>query len=190
MKLTVYTTDNGSLRLAKTAEINHTDYYDVLPVADSHGFHPGDVEADTIRLYPEVKRQQIHGFGGAFTESAAYVFATAPEETKAAILDGYFGKNGIGYNYGRVSIGGCDFSLSAYSYIPDGATDLGSFSVARDEQYTLPFVKAALAENPGITLFASPWSPPPHLKTNENGRAANSSASTTRCGRATSRRSC
>ena len=167
MKLTVYTTDNGSLRLAKTAEINHTDYYDVLPVADSNGFHPGDVEADTIRLYPEVKRQQIHGFGGAFTESAAYVFATAPEETKAAILDGYFGKNGIGYNYGRVSIGGCDFSLSAYSYIPDGATDLGSFSVARDEQYTLPFVKAALAENPGITLFASPWSPPPHLKTNE-----------------------
>ena len=100
------TTDNGSLRRAKTAEINHTDYYDVLPVSDSHGFHPGDVEADTIRLYPEVKRQQIHGFGGAFTESAAYVFATAPEETKAAILDGYFGKNGIGYNYGRVSIGG------------------------------------------------------------------------------------
>ena len=63
MKLTVYTTDNGSLRLAKTAEVNHTDYYDVLPVSDSHGFHPGDVEGGTIRLYPEVKRQQIHGFG-------------------------------------------------------------------------------------------------------------------------------
>ena len=190
MKLTVYTTDNGSLRLAKTAEINHTDYYDVLPVADSHGFHPGDVEGDTIRLYPEVKRQQIHGFGGAFTESAAYVFATAPEETKAAILDGYFGKNGIGYNYGRVSIGGCDFSLSAYSYIPDGATDLGSFSVARDEQYTLPFVKPRSPKTPESRCSLRPGRRLRTSKPTKNGRAANSSASTTRCGRATSRRSC
>lgn len=166
MKLSVFTTDNAELKLSKTAVVAAKEYLDVLPVADSHGFHPGDVEADTIRLYPSVVRQKIHGFGGAFTESAAYVWATAPAAVRDEIIEAYFGKDGIGYNYGRVSIGSCDFSLSAYSYIPNGATDLKDFSVARDEEYALPFLKAALGKTPDIALFASPWSPPPHLKTN------------------------
>ena len=117
MKLSVFTTDNAELKLAKTAVVAAKEYLDVLPVADSHGFHTGDVEADTIRLYPSVVRQKIHGFGGAFTESAAYVWATAPAAVRDEIIEAYFGKDGIGYNYGRVSIGSCDFSLSAYSYI-------------------------------------------------------------------------
>ena len=50
MKLSVFTTDNAELKLAKTAVVAAKEYLDVLPVADSHGFHPGDVEADTIRL--------------------------------------------------------------------------------------------------------------------------------------------
>lgn len=87
MKLSVFTTDHAELKLAKTAAVAAKEYLDVLPVADSHGFHPGDVEADTIRLYPSVVRQKIHGFGGAFTESAAYVWATAPAAATTAKAD-------------------------------------------------------------------------------------------------------
>lgn len=166
MKLSVYTTDNAGRKLEKTAVVTGVEYLDVLPGADSHGFHPGDVEGGTIRLYPGVQRSAVQGFGGAFTESAAYVWANAPKEARDEIIEAYFGKDGIGYNYGRVSIGSCDFSLSAYSYIKGGDLNLKNFSTARDEQYTLPFLKAALEKNPDITLFASPWTPPPHLKTN------------------------
>ena len=39
-----------------------------------------------INLYPGVRGQVVEGFGGAFNESAAYVYSLTPEKEKRALL--------------------------------------------------------------------------------------------------------
>ncbi len=65
-------------------------------------------------------------------------------------------------------MGSCDFALGNYSHVEQpGDVDLESFSIARDRQALLPFIKAAQRVAPGpIKLLASPWSPPAWMKTN------------------------
>jgi glucosylceramidase len=46
---------------------------------------------------------------------------------------------------------------------------LKTFSVQHDQQYRIPFIKAAIAAAGGkLTLFVSPWSPPSWMKDNNN----------------------
>jgi len=49
---------------------------------------------------------------------------------------------------------------------PETAGDYtqSKFSIDRDKKYVLPYIKSALAINPDIKLFASPWSPPAWMK--------------------------
>jgi glucosylceramidase len=41
-----------------------------------------------------------------------------------------------------------------------------NFSIARDEQTLIPYVRAALDFRPDLRLWAIPWSPPAWMKTN------------------------
>ena len=62
----------------------------------------------------------------------------------------------------------CDFALGNYAHVETpGDTALKSFSIARDRQALLPFIKAAqrVARHP-IRLLATPWSPPGWMKSN------------------------
>ena len=70
------------------------------------------VEWNVISIEPAVERQEILGFGGAMTESAAYVYSLLDEETKRTFIQAYFDPNeGLGYNFCRLHIHSCDFSL-------------------------------------------------------------------------------
>lgn len=122
---------------------------------------------DVVNLYPQMKYQQISGFGGAITESAGYVFSKMDEKTKQEFLSAYFGPGGNGYRIARVSLDSCDFSLGHYSAMNDpDDSELTSFSLARDEQYVLPLIYAAQkAAGVPIELMLSPWSPPAFMKT-------------------------
>ena len=40
-----------------------------------------------------------------------------------------------------------------------------NFSIAHDRTMLIPYVKAALAVNPNLRLWASPWTPPTWMKT-------------------------
>ena len=67
-------------------------------------------EVGIINLYDEIEYQTVLGFGGAFTESAAYNYALMSDKNKKLFLKSYFDdKNGIGYNlhngYGMSEIG-------------------------------------------------------------------------------------
>jgi glucosylceramidase len=78
--------------------------------------------------------------------------------------------SGIGMNLMRLCIGTSDFTGDPwYSYddVPAGQTDvpLARFSVDKDRAYILPVIKKALAKNPEMLFFASPWSPPGWMKT-------------------------
>lgn len=127
----------------------------------------------TIRINTAVKRQEIIGFGGAFTEAASLGFASLKQADQQQLIDAYFAppeEGGNGYTVGRVHINSCDFSVASYSFDEvDGDYDLVHFdmNVTHDQQAMLPMMRSAMARAPeGIKIFASPWSPPSWMKTN------------------------
>ena len=132
---------------------------------ENNSLNKVDIEIDESVTY-----QEIIGFGGAFTESAAYNLGRVSKEVREQAIKDYFDKEeGLGYTIGRVSIHGCDFSLSSYTYIEEGDKDLKTFDISRDLTYVVPLIKDAekhAKEN--ISLLASPWSPPAFMKDNNS----------------------
>lgn len=123
-------------------------------------------EMSLIKIYPEEVRQEIIGFGGALTESSAYVWSKMSEENKEKLLDLYFGPDSSGYRICRTHIQSCDFSLGNRSYVEEGDSELTTFSIEGDRTYMIPFIQAVLQREKEIQLLASPWSPPAFMKTN------------------------
>ena len=126
-------------------------------------------EVAEIRVEPRVHYQTITGFGGAFTESSAWVLSKMPQDKADEVMRAYFdAEKGLGYTLCRTHINSCDFSLGNYSYDETaGDYDLKDFSIAHDEKLLIPMIKRAqeISHN-GFKLFASPWSPPAWMKTN------------------------
>jgi glucosylceramidase len=119
-----------------------------------------------------VKFQTVKGFGGAITDAAGTnIYSLSPEAVKNLIFS-YFGVTGIEYNVIRVPIGGTDFSTRAYSYADETPNDfdLQNFTLQMEDlKWKIPFVQAAIgASNKKISLFASPWSAPKWMKTNND----------------------
>lgn len=123
-------------------------------------------EFKLLKVYPRETRQEILGFGGAFTEASAYTWSKMSEENKEKLLSLYFGKEGNQYNFCRTHIQSCDFSLGNRTYVEDNDTELETFSIEGDFKYQIPFIKEALKYNGDMELLASPWSPPGFMKTN------------------------
>ena len=114
--------------------------------------------------------QTFLGIGGALTDAAAETFAKLPANKQQELLLAYYDKEkGIGYSLARTNIHSCDFSSDSYTYIAEGDTDLKTFSIDHDKQFKIPFIKKVMAAAGGkLTLFASPWSPPAFMKTNND----------------------
>ena len=126
------------------------------------------VEKQVINLYPEAEFQVFEGFGGAFTDSAGYVYAQMGAEDKKKMLSVYFDKDNMNYQLGRMHIDSCDFSVEQYEAMSDEKDrEMKSFSLERTKKYIFPLLKDAekQAQRP-IELMISPWSPPAFMKTN------------------------
>lgn len=128
----------------------------------------------------------IIGFGGAFSDAAAILYQHLPLSLKKSLINDYFSHNGIAYTLGRVPMASSDFSCrsrseqiiqpdykncslqdSAYTYADKPDLNLSHFALqAEDIDYKIPMIKAALAVQP-LRLFASPWSAPAWMKTNQ-----------------------
>ncbi len=121
-----------------------------------------------ICVYPDIQRHKIQGFGGAFTESAAYCYSKLSPEHKEELLNAYFSDNGLLYNLGRTHINSCDFALSNYAADEDDRDEeLEKFSMEREKKFLFPFIHdAEKYRNNAIKLLLSPWSPPAYMKTN------------------------
>lgn len=128
------------------------------------------VQGITLRLDLKSSYQTFRGFGGAFTEAAAYTLAQIPQESRKQIIESYFNKEtGLGYTLGRTHIHSCDFALKNYTYVEENDVDLTTFSIEREKEYVIPLIKDALNESGReLTLLSSPWSPPAWMKTNNN----------------------
>jgi glucosylceramidase len=148
---TVYQTSRGGDRLEVVA-----------PQETSAG-----AEVALLQLDFEQRRQRISGFGGAMTESSAYLLSQLSEEKRQAVIDAYFGPNGAAYSLLRLPIASCDFSLESYTYAADAEAGLADFSIERDRRWLLPRLHEALAASQdGVQIMASPWTAPPWMKDN------------------------
>ncbi|XP_066942035.1 lysosomal acid glucosylceramidase-like [Macrobrachium rosenbergii] len=155
----VYTSDLSSKRFFKSV----------------HDFEPGSGGSEA----PEVVNfklgstsfQAMLGWGGAFTDSASLNILTLSTEAQDMLLRSYFSESGIEYTIGRINMGGCDFSWRAYTCDDfEGDVSLEKFELQpEDLDYKIPVIKRAAAmSEKGINIFASPWSAPPWMKTNND----------------------
>ncbi|HTQ06663.1 MAG TPA: glycoside hydrolase family 30 protein [Polyangiaceae bacterium] len=113
----------------------------------------------TLTVDASTKYQQFTGFGGCFNEMSwdALSVLSADDVTKAMKLL-FDANDGANFVYGRIPMGASDYAMSWYT-LDDTAGDyaMNDFSIARDEQKLIPYIKAALAIRPDIRLWASPW---------------------------------
>jgi len=114
--------------------------------------------------------QTLEGFGAALTDAAAETYYKLPEAKRNEISDAYFDvQKGIGYTFFRTNLNSCDFSSGSYAYAEAGDTLLANFSIEHDRKFKIPFIKEAMAKSGAeFQLFASPWSPPAWMKTNNH----------------------
>ncbi len=124
----------------------------------------------SIVLNPKQTFQTISGFGGAFTESSAYLLNKLSKKNRDTILSAYFAKDGARYSLTRTHMNSCDFSLTNYSYTPvEGDVNLEHFTIEEDKEDLIPMIKDALkVSEDGFNIFASPWSAAPWMKDNNS----------------------
>lgn len=111
--------------------------------------------------------QVIEGFGGCFNELGQVALATLPAAARDEILDLLFapGADGLRLTTGRLPIGASDYATSWYSHDErPGDLAMESFSIERDHELLIPYLRAARQRQPDLRLVASPWSPPTWLK--------------------------
>lgn len=130
-----------------------------------------DAEACAVEVNAREEYQVIDGFGASFTDSAAYLMnQVLNEPQREEVMQRLFDpQEGIGLSVLRQPMGASDYARTIYSYndLPEGESDPGltRFSIAHDEADIIPLLQRALALNPDIKLFASPWSAPGWMKT-------------------------
>lgn len=123
-----------------------------------------------IKILKNKEYQILTGFGGAFTESSAYLLNRISKENRDIILRAYFSKEGANYSLTRTHMNSCDFSLTNYSYSPvENDINLEHFTIEEDRDDLIPMIKDAMeiSEN-GFKIFASPWTAAPWMKDNNH----------------------
>jgi glucosylceramidase len=99
------------------------------------------VEGSVINIIPDFEYQDIEGFGGAFTEAASTTIDKLSKKNRDKILKLYFDrKTGLAYNYGRVHMNSCDFSLGNYSCVEENDKTLETFNIDRDKKSLVPMI--------------------------------------------------
>lgn len=127
-------------------------------------------EKVSLKLVPEQTFQTITGFGGAFTESSAFLLNKLGKENRKKVLDAYFSNDGARYSLTRTHMNSCDFSLNQYSYSPvEDDKTLEHFTIEEDKDDLIPMIKDAMAiSEDGFKIFASPWTAAPWMKDNND----------------------
>lgn len=149
LKVEVYETSASGNQLTKVDKFSNSD------------------SSSVITIKPEETFQTITGFGGAFTESSAYLLNKLSKENRDKVIKAYFSEEGANYSLTRTHMNSCDFSLSQYSYAPTDDKELKDFSVKEDMDDLIPMIKDAMAvSKDGFKIFASPWTAPPYMKDN------------------------
>jgi glucosylceramidase len=127
------------------------------------------ITVDTTQTY-----QTIDGFGYALTGGSAQLIYGLPTAQRQALEQELFTTDStyIGVSYLRLTMGASDMSARVFSYDDYGTpsqpdTTLANFTLSDDNLNLVPLLKEILAISPNIKLLATPWSPPPWMKDND-----------------------
>lgn len=118
-------------------------------------------------------KQTFLGWGTCFNELPWDAYNLLSDTDKQLLVKRMFNPNGdLRLQKGRLSAGANDYARDWYSCdeIDVNSTDfeMEHFNIDRDLTTIIPSIKLALAENPEMDFFVSPWSPPTWMKTNKH----------------------
>ncbi|XP_072934602.1 lysosomal acid glucosylceramidase-like [Epargyreus clarus] len=121
-----------------------------------------------INVNADKKYQKVKGFGGAVTDSAAYLWKSLPKGMQQDLVNSYYGETGLEYNFVRTPIGCSDFSLRHYTYHdePPKCKGMDSFSLQdEDIKFKIPLIKKIKETSKvEVQVVAATWTPPKWMK--------------------------
>jgi len=161
--------NSGTIKVYTTAEGTNQRLTYTGSATPNSAIQPVE-SAVSVYIQPDKTFQEMIGIGGAVTDASAEVFASLPADVQEELLTAYFdGDKGIGYNLIRVPIHSSDFASKSFTYIEEGDASLSTFTIEHDKQFRLPLLRRIQSEiGEDMVLYASPWSPPAFMKTNNN----------------------
>ncbi|HWC86410.1 MAG TPA: glycoside hydrolase family 30 beta sandwich domain-containing protein [Solirubrobacteraceae bacterium] len=128
-----------------------------------------------VSIDEHARGQSIKGFGGAMTDTSAWlIYEKLTPARRATLMNSLFATNGIHLNFLRVPMGASDFTSGrrpwSYDDMPPGLSDpdLAHFSIEHDLAFTVPALQQALSIDPAMFVLANPWSPPGWMKSNDD----------------------
>lgn len=148
----------------------------VATTKTSHWLRQNELFVSPVSDKPDVEilsdkpLQTIEGFGACFNELGWTSLNSLSTEDRESVFKELFAP-GTGGNFTvcRMPVAANDFALDWYSYDEtEGDFEMKSFSIANDLQTLVPFIKNAIKYNPGLKIWASPWSPPAWMKWNKH----------------------
>lgn len=118
-------------------------------------------------------QQTFLGWGTCFNELPWDAYNMLGESDKKLFVKRMFNPYGdLRLQKGRLSAGANDYAREWYSCdevdVDSTDFDMEHFNIDRDLTTIIPSIKLALAENPDMDFFCSPWSPPSWMKTNKH----------------------
>lgn len=150
-----YMQDKGTLTTTAWDANNHSELY---------------IDVDENITYQEMA-QNI--WGGCFNERGWHKLMQLTEEERNHILDLLFDPDepeGLHLTMARMPIASSDYAMDMYSFDEvEDDYELEHFSIERDKEKLIPYIKAALERQPNLKIWASPWSPPWWMKQNADG---------------------
>jgi glucosylceramidase len=142
-----------------------------IPWVDS-GARAGSAWAATtgyIEIFPDSGYQIIEGFGGCFQEKMYDAIHHLSAAGQDSVIRGLFDTSGCNFNFCRMPIGANDFADSYYSLDDDSADyQMKNFNLHRDSLKLIPLIQQAQVYKPNLRFWASPWTPPAWMKSNDN----------------------
>jgi glucosylceramidase len=138
----------------------------------------GKVGSGTVNVAVDDSRtyQTMSGFGAAFTDSSTYLMAQLKSNNQSlynTLMNQLFNPSGgIGLAFWRLPMTASDFNSTNTPWTNDdtpgpSTNPTQNFGLtAQDTGHIIPVVKDALAINPNLKIFGSPWSPPAWMKSN------------------------
>lgn len=135
-------------------------------ICQTQGWIPNSLNLNTEKTF-----QGFDGFGGALTESSAYVISRLPQALRQEVINAYFNlQAGNAYRFARLHMNSCDFSLGNWACLPQKDLSFSTFSMEETDKYITPLVqevkKISDSKGSDLKFLLSPWSPPAWMKDN------------------------
>ena len=128
------------------------------------------VSEPVISLDGNEKGHVFRAWGTTFNEQNWRALQMLGRDEQDDILSRIFSPDGdLQFTRGRIGMNANDYALEWWSCDEvSGDFDLVHFSIDRDRQYIIPYIRAAQKYYPDMTFWVSPWSPPSWMKANHH----------------------